>query len=369
MRIDRMILPAVVVTLMAFSSSILVAEGEPSRHWSAQLELTSRYDDNITELSDTDRDRVGDATCKATPSCASRFRIETPDDLVIAPSARVEWERRFSGGRETSVRGEARASRYTRNSIKDHETYSLRFSQDLTAARHQTTLILRAGLMPDFYLRELTVPEESRIQGQTVRASGRFSSTDYSAAIRQVLVPKFLELEASAGRESRNYGAPFDERDGYLSGYGASLTLHPAGGRRISLRGGYRSESYDARGDRAATLALEPDISSDRTALSLGADLRWGRGRRGVVSITLEREKRDFLSKDPADRFHFGRQDTLTQAAVSVRQPLGDTLYLEGGLTREKNDSNLGPGASSPSGDDVTDYGRTVIAASVGWRF
>src|SRR5262249_12914219 len=159
-----------------------------------------------------------------------------------------------------------------------------RFSQDLTTSARRTTLIVRAGLMPDFYLRELTVPQESLSQGQTVRDSARFSTTEYGAAIRQVLVPKFLDVEVSAGEESRDYDAPFDERDGDLSGYGATLTVHPDGGRRISLRGGYRSETYDARGDRTATLALEPDISSDRKTLSVGADLKWARaGRRGGV--------------------------------------------------------------------------------------
>src|SRR6185369_6031541 len=72
---------------------------EPSRqdHWVFQFELTSRYDSNITELSDKDSDRVEDSACLSSPTCASRFRIESPDDVIFSPSARVEWANRTAG--------------------------------------------------------------------------------------------------------------------------------------------------------------------------------------------------------------------------------------------------------------------------------
>lgn len=361
---------AILVSLGAARMPLLAADTAPSDHWSFQLEMTSRYDDNITELSDRDRDRVGASACDATPSCAERFRIESPGALVLAPSGRVEWSNETARKVRSSVRAELRASAYARNSVKNYESYSLRFSQDLTPAQeYGTTLILRGLLLPDFYLRELTVPEESRVQGQTVRDSARFSSLDTSAALRQVLAPKYLDLEVVAGRERRNYDEPFDERDGDLKGYGADLTWHPLGSSAIDVKAGYRSESYDAEGDRPATQAPEPDISSDRGTASLGLALKWGRqARRGGLSLGLEQEKRGFLSRDAVDTFHFGRRDKRTQISLAVRQGLGRVFYLEAGLTHEKNDSDLGPGAGSSGDDEVTDYTHNVVSASVGWR-
>jgi hypothetical protein len=350
---------------------VLAAETELPHRWSSQVEMMSRYDDNITELSDGDRTRVGTPACEASPSCVDRFRIESPDDFILAPSGRLEWSNETAHHIKTSVRGEIRASFYARNSIKNYQTYGLRLSQDLTPARkYKTVLILRGNVLPDFYLRELTVPEASRLQGQTVRDSARFSSLDASAAVRQVLVPKFLELEVLAGRDRRDYDAAFDERDGDLKIHVADLTWHLLGNRAVDLRVGYRSEEYDAEGDRSSTLAFEPDISSDRSAVSLGMDLKWGtRVRRGGISLDLEREERDFLSDDPVDTFHFDRQDRRTEASLALRLGLGRVLQLEGGLTHEKNDSDLGPGAVSSSGDEVTDYTRDVLSVSIGWRF
>ena len=360
---------AFVATMLA-AGPLLGAEREATGRWSFQLELTSRYDSNITQLSDTDRDRLQDPACTSTPLCASRYRIESSDDFIVVPSARLGWSHRSAREVETSLRGEARANRYARNSIKDYETYALRLSQELTAARrYETTFVLRAEAMPGFYLRELSVPEATRVQGSTVRDSAQYSSVDYEVALRQVLVPRHLEAEIARKRDSRDYDSPFDERDGDLSGWEAELTWSPAGSRAVSLRAGYRSESYDAAGDRPETIAGEPDISSDRQAVTAGFSFSWvRRGRSGWLSFDVEREARDFLSRDPTDSFHFDREDTRTEERLSFRQPLGDRLYIEAGLEHERNDSDLLPGASSPTGDEVTDFTRDVVSATIGWR-
>lgn len=355
----------------ATTTCLFAAGGEPPRHWSFQLEMTGRHDDNVTELSDTDRERVNDPACNADPLCANRFRIESPDDFVLTPSARAEWSKKSAGARETSLRAEVRLSRYARNSVKDYEAYGVRFSQDLTSSsKHATAVVVRASVIPDYYLRELAVPEESRIQGQTVRDSAQFSSVESSASLQQVLVPKYLDLELMVERDQRDYDAPFDERDGDLAGYGVNLVWNPAGTRTIDLRIGYRRASFDARGDRAATLALEPDTSSDRDTASCGLSLGWGRkGRRGGLLLGVEHETRNFLSNDPADSYYVGREDTRTQLSLAARQALARSLYLEAELSRETNDSKLGPDASAASGDDVTDYGRNLASVSIGWRF
>ncbi len=345
---------------------------DSSQSWSWRIELSNRYDSNVTELSDTDRDRVEDPDCRSTPSCASRFVIKSPDDFVVTPYARIDWSHGAPGSVETTARVEARVNRYAENSVKDYERYSVRLSRDLTPARNfDTTLILRASDTPHFYLRELTVPEASRVQGTTVRDSARYASMRYGVALNQLLVPGRLDIEASRDRDDRDYDVPFDERDGDLSGLGVELTLRVTHDRGFTLRGGYQSESYDAAGDQARTIAIEPDISSDRKTASLGTDFRWGRqeARRGVLSIDLKQEQRDFLSDEPTDVYHFGRRDTRFGARIEVRQPVGEHFYLELGVEHEDNESDLGPAANSSSSDEATDYTRSLGWASLGWVF
>ena len=347
----------------------LAAATPGGQGWSLRLELATRYDDNITQLSDTDIDRLDDPTCQSDPTCNSRFRIESASDWIVAPEARVEWSHTSSGGLESSLAGQARANIYTNNSVKDYEVYGLRFAQDLSAGSHPTTLYVRVDHMPDYYLRELTVPEASRIAGTTVRDSGRFASTELALRVRQVLVPKYLDLEAAGGTEQRDYQAPFDERDGDLTGWSALFVVRPTGNRDLAVDAGYRSESYDANGDRSGTEALESDISNDRQAFFVGLTLRWGeRPIRGWLAVDASRELRDFTTAEQRDIYHFGREDTRTVYALTVRQALSELLYLEGRAEHEENDSNLGPLVVS-TGDDVTDFTQNVYSVSVGARF
>ena len=334
--------------------------------WSFQIELTGRWDDNITELSDTDRSRVGD------PNYADRFKIQTVDDWIVSPSARAEWSHEPASHFGTSVRFDVRASLYKRNSIKNFEIYDLRIAQDLSPAKKYTTrLVVRGGYTPDTYLRELSVPQATLDnQGLTVRDSARYSDAPYSFAVEQVLAPKQLELTVQVGNKKRNYDMPFDERDGDLTDYQGRLDWAPLADRKFSLQFGYRVGSYDAAGDRAETPALEPDISSDRRALMAGGDVRWGnRERRGFVSLDALREARDFTSDNPADTDYFDRNDTLLEVRVTVHQAIRGDLYLEGGLYHKRNSSNLGSGASTSGTDDVTDYTRNVISFWCGWRY
>jgi hypothetical protein len=336
---------------------------EGSGRWSYQLELAGGYDDNITELSDTDRSQVGD------PNFADKFKIETPDDWVISPSARLGWIHQTAARLGTTLRFDARAPRYTRNPIKNYEIFGLRFTQDLHSHRkHGTQLVVRAGYIPDFYLRELTVPQASLDQGQRVRDSARYTSGEYSVSIEQVLFPKHLEVAILYGTEQRDYDAPFDERDGDLTGYEGRL-LWNASDRSFGFETGYRGATYDARGDRSETPAHEADISSDRAAVLAGAHVRWGRrGRRGALSLDVWREKRDFTSTDPLDVYHFGRSDTQILGTIDLHQPIADSLYVEARWLHEQNDSHLGSGAPTSVSDDVTDYTRDIISFSIGWR-
>ena len=232
--------PSIVFCALAAAAAALPAMAEDhadplKSRWSFRVELEERYDDNITELSDRDKGRVGD------PAFANRFKIDDPGDYAWTPSARLGWSANLAKRLTTSVQLDARVHRYVRSSVKDYETFGLRVAQDLSQAKlFQTQLVLRVSDTPDYYLRELRVP------GTTTYESARFSSLEYGLALEQVLVPKLLEATVQGSRNRRDYDAPFNERDGDLTGYGAALELGP-GGSHAGLRVGYEKSRYGAR--------------------------------------------------------------------------------------------------------------------------
>src|SRR5262249_3905751 len=234
--------------------------------WSARLELEGRYDDNVTELSDRDKSRVGD------PAYADRFRIETAGDYAWIPSGRIAWSGNLARHVTTTVQGEAHVFRYVRDTVKNYEVIGLRLEQDLSPAKvFNSQLILRVSDTPSYYLRELRVP------ATTAFDSARYSSLEYGIGLDQVLVPRLLYGTVQVSRDNRDYDLPFNERDGDLTGYGAAIEIGPRG-RRLGLRVGYEKSRYDARGDDISTAAIEPDISTDRNELSARVAFRWALG-------------------------------------------------------------------------------------------
>ena len=323
-------------------------------HFSVRAELEGRYDDNITYLSDRDRDRVGD------PAFADRYKIEDPGDYVWVPAARLGWSFKLAKRVTTSMQLDAKAYRYSVNTIKNYETFGLRVAQDLSAAKlFQTRLIVDASDTPDYYLREL------RVAGTTRYDSARFSSREYGVSLEQVLVPKLLDASVYGTRTRRSYEAPFHERSGDLTGYGADLELGPPG-RLAGLHVGYEKSRYDARGDDGSTPFPEPDISSDRSQLSARAAIRWALG---YVTLSGSRELRDYTSDEPTDIYHFDREDTRTEYGLGLHQGLPAGLFLEVALSREENEARLAPGVPETLANDVTDYTDNVVSASVGWHF
>src|SRR6266571_2831630 len=99
----RSALRAIVLLVTAAVAVHGVKAGESTSHWKLQAELSGRFDDNILSLSDADRAKVGD------PAFATRFRIDTPYDVVTIPSGRLTFSGHIAPGFETSVRADARA--------------------------------------------------------------------------------------------------------------------------------------------------------------------------------------------------------------------------------------------------------------------
>jgi len=347
-----------VLCALAVSALVPLARSEESTvsrsHFSVRAELEGRYDDNITYLSDRDRDRVGD------PAFADRYKIEDPGDYVWVPAARLGWSLNLAKRVTTSMQLEAKAYRYSANEIKDYETFEIRLAQDLSAARlFQTRLIVDASETPDYYLREL------RVAGTTNYESARFSSREYGVSLEQVLIPKLLDASVHGARTRRSYDAPFRERSGDLTGYGADLDLGPPG-RLAGFHLAYERSRYDARGDDGSTPVLEPDISSDRNQLSARAAIRWALG---YVTLSGSRELRDYRTDESTDIYHFDREDTRTEYGLGFHQGLPAGLFLEIALSHEENGAHLAPGVPESLANDVTDYSENVLSASVGWRF
>src|SRR5262245_32927885 len=188
---------ALAALLITLPSAAQEAEQNRSRV-SFAFELQGGYDDNITELSDRDKDRVGD------PAFADQFKIEAPGDYAWKPSARLGWSMNLAKRVRTSVQLDAQASQYVSSSVKNYEVYALRVEQDLSAAKvFQTRLALKVSDVPDYYLRELRVP------GTTDFASERYHSRQYAVALKQLFAPKLLSVAVLGNRTDRNYESPF----------------------------------------------------------------------------------------------------------------------------------------------------------------
>src|SRR5262245_36379037 len=109
-----------VVTGLTMSGAAVGVARAAEAEWSATLAFVERYDDNITELSDQDLDRLdaqggGDGfSCgsASTQTSGGRYSIETPDDLVSIPELSGTLRAVWPAGRPTDFDFQATAYEY-----------------------------------------------------------------------------------------------------------------------------------------------------------------------------------------------------------------------------------------------------------------
>jgi len=350
--------------------------------WINRLSLAERYDDNITQLSPKDLDRLQRQgggtgfTCgsMSTATSGGRFSITTPDDFIAIPEISSSLDMNWLARLPTSLDLDFLDYDYHQNSIKTYQSYRVGISQAFPGGNGRTGGIQLSYLLtPSFYLRNLR-SDRTAEELQVLPAPRRevtYRKQELQVRLEEDLVKDFLRIEGKTGRESRNYNDCFDERDSEMPFREAQVIWDLFGNSRIRLRASYRREDLHAGGDLADTPTLfEEDISSRRDIVSGDARFRWGKkGRRKSISLGYEEEKRDYSTTNPNDIFHFGRTDRRRYAALISRFELRKGWFLTAGAERQRNRSRFPSSlVSTIQPDETTDYDENLIQFGFGYE-
>lgn len=359
-------LPPVLALLTGFFQLPAVAAEDPvTGLWSFSLRAEGeiRYDDNILSLSEADKDRVEN------PAFSDGFRIESPDDFVLAPDVLLAFRRSPRRGPETGIGVTLRAYDYLRNSVKDYQSYGLWFRQELNRSRrHRTALAVGAARLPSYYLRELIDDDESLAAGMMIRNSATYAKNEGYLKISQELVNRILSVSARYALERRNYNDHFNERDSASEVGSLSLEVYPLRRNAFRIHPYYTREKRTSRSDLAPSPVLDDDVGFDSNLY--GLELRWLWGpdtdHRRIITLWYENEKRDFTTDIATDTGHFEREDDITESWAGYEHELNGNWQLRFAYRYRNND------VSTPSllgGTNTTPFTKHVGYASLVYRF
>jgi hypothetical protein len=362
--------PIVILAATLITAAAAMPADAAQVGWKLRTAFDGRYDDNILELSDFDIDRLhnphpNDAT-------RNRFSIETEDDFIaipqVTPTLFVDWLH----GAPTTFSADLTAYQYTRNSIKDYQSYHLSIGQALHRNRkYATTFTATGGVIPSYYLRNLVDTDAALAANiPNLRSEATYRKESIEGRIDQVIVPDRLRLMAAYGEESRNYNDDFNERDSEMPYAQVFLGWDPTKKETVRLRFGYRKEDLVAEGDLPDTPWIENDVSSQRRLWSTEARFRWGReGRRQILHVAYVDEHRDYTSDNPLDFYHYAREDHRRYYTLDFQANLRKGWFFEAGAQHEVNNSTF---PSIPTGlqpDDITDYAQNIFDFGFGYQF
>ncbi len=350
--------------------------------WSARLALDVRYDDNVTELSARDLQRLATQGGGSGFPCGSdstltsggRFSIETAGDYAMVPRLSSSLRARWLDGRPSAFDLDVAAHQYAEDSIKNWQAYRLAASQALHRGKHETTIGVSFTYSPYQYDRNLrsywTANQLGVLPPPRREATYRTRGTELH--FDQVLVPRFLWLRGLVGQEAKNYNKCFNERDSVMPFGQVELTWDPLGRELLRLRGSFVREDLRANGDLAdTTFFSEPDISSRRRVLSADVRVRWGpKDRRTSLGLRYEAEHRDYTASNPNDIYHYQRTDDRRHATFGARVELPRHWFLLAGANHVTKRSTfpVALAGSSPS-EDVTDFTRNIYEVGFGYDF
>jgi len=341
------------------------AESTAGGTWSFALDadVDVRYDDNILSGADEDIFRISNPA----PGDEGRYGVETPDDMILSPALRIRFDRVRPRSLRTSIYATLRAYEYQTNSIKDSQSYTLSLRQELNRSRkHGSSLRVRIGYIPYYFLRNLIDDDESIAAGAIVRNSLDYNKGVIGVELTQTIVHRRLRATIGYDRERRNYNQHFNERDSDSDVISLDLDIYPLDTLAFRVRPYYGYERRIARGDLPETEVVDDDVGFDSNLLGVDVRWRWGRDadHRHEISVWYENEVRDFTTLFTPDTAHFGREDDISQYGLDYEKEFGRhwQLYVE--ARHRVNDS------SHPDpfgGTRTTPYEKTVTG--MGFRY
>lgn len=282
-----------------------------------QVSVGREHDDNVLQLTKGNLDLF---TNRPGPP---RFLISDVGDMATTGNVGLRYRPRLVKRRESRVSLDGSWTWHDRDDVADWAQYGVLFAQELTVSkRHLLTLELYGGLIPRYYLGEITDLDASVNAGSRIRASLTYRQTRMGVRLRQDLFRERLELNGALEREHRDYNNNYNERDNDNDSYrlGAVLTPWPRWGAAARVQ--WTRGDLNAKGDIPDPLnVIDNDISYDHDGVGVGLTLPFGRGRwRGRLDGSFVPEVRRYTTTDKFDVFRFGRENHRREVAVHWTQ-------------------------------------------------
>lgn len=309
----------------------------------ASVGVKIRFDDNVFQYSDANLGRYDRTLAKFAT-------IESTDDIIVTPSldVRAVWKGRYS----TRVFAGVDLNRYTNNTARSSETYTVGLAQNLSKA---DTLTLRYRFVPTHFGWRLADPPN-----QTVTYSDADLSTSSWRLSLDHDFTRDLSGEVFGSRDFRNYDAPFNHRDLTATEVGISGTMRwrPV----VSVQARLAREIGDAEGSGDATInsdtsykqwtfGIEPTFSPTPD-LDLGLRYRY--------------EQRDYTSALAADADHFERRDRSNAVGLDGALTVAKKVRLRAAYDHIKRSvTTVAPAANL----DFGNYTEQRVTAGIDYRF
>ncbi len=286
--------------------------------WTGSLRMT--YDSNIYRYSDDDVDEVVDGIRP------ERYPFESVDELRLDPAVTFSLVRERPDERETEFRFGARWYLAGSNGEKSFSKLHARLTETMTDL---VSASVEYAAIPAYHIKyvwDADAPSDG----------DRYRSCDFRKhALRAGLATdgQFpVDLAGWWEYDDYGYDEDFVEYDTWANTFGTRMTVRPLRGLRLDGQYEYRrslSRGYDEFGETKRT-SDDSDTTYDQDEYELRA--RWEAGRIGEMPLVLRgrlrRSERHYLTTNPDDAYHAGRDDTMWLFGARAELEVSDSTSL-----------------------------------------
>jgi hypothetical protein len=292
----------------------------PARQF-VRARLALGYDSNLLDASDSERA----AFDRGDPNWY--FAVNSMDDMFLDGELGAQWRLSHGGWRPTlGLRAERK--QYLRNPIASESRFTIASNLRPFSG---TRIDLDLAYTPQTYARHRV--DIHALPGEPLFRSEVYRRTEANLHLTQSLT-KGTDLGLGAEGSIRDDRPPFDARDRWLAGGSVGLSQAFPEQLWVQAVGGFRRTW--SRNDPA----LPTDLSNREWYIrpAIGGDLK---PLQSSFKIEVELARRTYLSAEPADHSHFGRQDRRGELVVDVTRAIAGRVASETRFARRWWSSNI----------------------------
>ncbi len=317
--------------LLAFLPlSIISASENPKKkikHWETELSISPYYDSNILKYSDKYIERFLNREDEG------RFHINRYDDLVVQYSAGISYSNNFIKKLKTYLSFDFYYSKYSFNTIKNWQRYSLGWRQYFLP---KSSFMLSYSFIPHFYVRHFRDEDWIAVYGYTpiTFQPYEFSKNDLSFWIQHYVFSKtrvrayFSFSKYFLDKHNTEY-----DSDDFLYG----LKIYQQLSKKLNVNVGYMYTTSTAKGydEPGETKQTSDDVDADNYGhiISAGINYKLPDILRIKNSISLDAEyDRGFYTTNhfyEIDPIHAGRFDKNYDVSVTYNLNLPANIELD----------------------------------------